>query len=87
MAQGIVSCIVWFSLFLMIHDVLFHRKHIENCFSLIIRIYLACVAGHFATVIFLDRAGSPGSYGHSTLWPVRDGGFVHSLHAVLLQRC
>lgn len=50
MAFGIASGLIWFGVFLLIHFAVFHARHIENCFSVIMRILVACIAGHLATV-------------------------------------
>ena len=59
MTQGIISGAVWFALFLVVHAALFHRRHVENCFSLIIRVYFVCVAGHAGTILFVSGRSCP----------------------------
>lgn len=56
MIQGLISGVAWFALFLIVHIALFHRKHIENCFLLIMRVFLGCVTGHAATMLATGRA-------------------------------
>ncbi len=59
MVEGIVSGFCWFISFLIAHVALFHRRHVENCFSLIVRIYLICLSGHAATVLLAGETRPP----------------------------
>ena len=53
MIQGILSGGLWFALFLAVHILIFHLRHVENCFSAIMRLYLLCLAGHAGTILWL----------------------------------
>src|SRR2546426_144715 len=54
MVQGVISGAGWFSLFLVIHILWFHRVHIENCFKLIMKIFSGCLAGHVGTIAVMN---------------------------------
>ncbi len=62
MIQGLISGVVWFVLFLIVHIALFHRKHIQNSFPLIMRVFLGCLTGH-AVTIQVTRGAIPAMYG------------------------
>ena len=62
MTQGLISGVVWFAIFLIVHIALFHRKYIENSFPLIMRVFLSCLAGHTVTIL-ATRGALPAMYG------------------------
>ncbi|HWE52235.1 MAG TPA: hypothetical protein VG273_20740 [Bryobacteraceae bacterium] len=72
MTLGVISAVCWFLLFLTLKVVLFHWKYVENCFSLIIRIFFGCVAGHIVTVLLLNSQ----SLNRAPTWAVLVYGFV-----------
>ena len=53
MVPGIHSGALWFALFLAVKLVWFHRNHVRNGFSLIVRILGICILGHTVTVFLL----------------------------------
>ncbi len=55
MIQGILSGGSWFALFLAVHILIFHLRHVKRCFAVIMRVYLLSLTGHAATIFWLNN--------------------------------
>ena len=63
MIQGLTFGAVWFAIFLVTHIAFFHWRNIDNCFSLIARVFLGCIAGHALTSFAAGGGVPPFVYG------------------------
>jgi len=61
MLQSLILAGSWFSLFLAIHIIWFHRVHVEQCFALIVKIFGVCVAGDLVMIAAMPPSGQRGS--------------------------
>ena len=47
----------WFLTFLVIHILLFHYTYVQDCFKVILKLFIGCIIGYLSTILALGPVG------------------------------